>query len=60
MGSIAFTQVWDAPADLHLHAEVGWTPGWAILAGVLAFHVWLLYIMLRHSNATREPVMREV
>lgn len=60
MGSIAFTQVWETPADLHLHAEVGWTPGWAILLGVLAFHAWLVYIMVRHSGATREPVMREV
>jgi uncharacterized membrane protein len=60
MGSIAFTQVWERPADLHLHAEVGWTPGWAILVGVLGFHAWLGYIMLRHSGATREPVMREV
>ena len=60
VGSIAFMQVWDTPSDVHLHAEIGWTPGWAILLGVLAFHAWLVFIMLRHGGATRDPVMREV
>jgi uncharacterized membrane protein len=60
VGSVAFTQIWDSPSDLHVHAEVGWTPGWAIVLGVLAFHAWLAYIMVRHSGATREGVVREV
>lgn len=59
-GSLALTQILTRPADLHLQAEVGWTPGWAVLALVLGFHAWLVYIMLRYSAATREPVMREV
>lgn len=60
VGSLAFTQVWTKPSDLHLQAEIGWTPGWAILLGVLGFHAWLVYIMVRHGGATQETVMREV
>ena len=59
-GSLAFTQILTRPADLHLQAEIGWTPGWAVLAGVLGFHAWLVYIMIRHGGATREAVMGEV
>jgi uncharacterized membrane protein len=59
-GSLAFTDILSKPADLHLQAEVGWTPGWVVLAAVLLFHAWLVYIMIRHGGATREPVMREV
>lgn len=59
-GSLAFTEIWAKPAGLHLQAEVGWTPGWAVLSSVLGFHAWLVYIMIRHGGATREPVMREV
>lgn len=59
-GSLAFTQVVAKPSDLHLQAEIGWTPGWAVFALVLGFHAWLVYIMVRHGGATREPVMREV
>lgn len=60
MGSVAFTQVWDTPKDLHLQAEVGWTPGWAVLLGVMGFHAWLVYVMVRHGGATRDAVLREV
>ncbi len=60
IGSIAFTQVWETPADLHLHAEVGWTPGWAVLSAVLLVHAWLGYVMVRFGKATREPILREV
>lgn len=59
-GSLAFTQILTRPSDLHLQAEIGWTPGWAVLAIVLMFHAWLVYIMIRHGGATREAVMREV
>ena len=60
VGSLAFAEIWSKPSDLHLQAEVGWTPGWAVLACVLGFHLWLVYIMIRHGGATREAVMREV
>ena len=60
VGSIAFTEVWESPRDLHFHAEVGWTPGWAIFMGVLIFHAWLVYIMLRHGHATYEQTLGEV
>jgi uncharacterized membrane protein len=60
VGSVAFMHIWDTPADLHLHAEIGWTPGWAILAGVLGFHGWLGYVMIKHRGATREAVVPEV
>jgi uncharacterized membrane protein len=59
-GSIAFLDLWARPSDLRLRAEVGWTPGWAVLAFVLGFHGWLVYLMIRHGDATREAVMREV
>jgi uncharacterized membrane protein len=59
-GSLAFTQILTRPSDLHLQAEIGWTPGWAVLVLVLGFHAWLVYIMIRYGGATREPVMREV
>ena len=59
-GSLAFMDIWAKPANLHVQAEIGWTPGWAIFFGVLIFHVWLIYVMLRYGGATREPVVREV
>jgi uncharacterized membrane protein len=60
VGSVSFSQIWATPSDLHLQAEVGWTPGWTVLAVVFAFYGWLGYVMIRHGNATREPVLREV
>jgi uncharacterized membrane protein len=60
VGSVAFMRIWDTPSDLHLQAEIGWTPGWAILAVVLVFHGWLIYVMVRHGRATQEPLVREV
>ena len=60
IGSVAFMQIWDTPADLHLRAEVGWTPGWAVLLFVLLFHAWLLYVMLRYGKATQDASLREV
>jgi len=59
-GSLAFMHIWAKLADLHLQAEIGWTPGWAVLSAVLGFHGWLVYIMVRHGGATRDVVMREV
>jgi uncharacterized membrane protein len=59
-GSVALTQIWTRPSGLHLQAEVGWTPGWAVLSAVLGFYGWLVYTMIRHGGATREAVMREV
>jgi uncharacterized membrane protein len=59
-GSIAFLQIWERPSDLHLQAQIGWTPGWAVLAGVLGFHLWLVYIMVRYRGATQERFLREV
>ena len=59
-GSLAFTQILSRPADLHLQAEIGWTPGWAVLAAVVGFHAWLVFVMVRYGAATRDPVMREV
>jgi len=60
VGSLAFTQIVAQPADLHLQAEIGWTPGWVVLTLVLGFYAWLGYIMIRHGAATQDPVMREV
>jgi len=60
VGSVAFTHIWESPSDLHVHAEVGWTPGWAIFLAVLGFHGWLAYIMVRHGGATRDAAVREV
>jgi len=60
IGSIAFMQIWETPADLHLHANVGWTPGWSVLSVLLLFHAWLGYVMVRFGKATRDPVLREV
>jgi uncharacterized membrane protein len=59
-GSVAFFDLVARPSDLKLRAEVGWTPGWAVLAHVLTFYGWLVYIMIRHRGATQEAVMREV
>jgi uncharacterized membrane protein len=60
IGSVAFTQIWETPRDMHLQAEVGWTPGWAVLLAVLGFHGWLVYVMIRYGRATRDAVLREV
>ena len=60
IGSVAFMQIWETPSDLHLRAEVGWTPGWAVLLGVLLFHAWLLYVMVRYGKATHDSSLREV
>lgn len=59
-GSIALLQIWARPSDLHMQAQIGWTPGWAVLLGVLGFYAWLLYIMIRYRGATQEAFMREV
>jgi uncharacterized membrane protein len=60
LGSVAFTRIWEAPSSLQIYAEVGWTPGWAVLLCVLGFHAWLLFIMVRHGAATEGPILREV
>jgi uncharacterized membrane protein len=59
-GSVAFTQIWESPSDLHIRAEVGWTPGWFIFLVVLGFHAWLAYVMVRHGGATRHAIVQEV
>ena len=59
-GSVAFLQIVAKPSDLHLQAEIGWTPGWAVFAFVSIFYATLAYIMIRHRGATQETFMREV
>jgi uncharacterized membrane protein len=59
-GSLAFTQVWATPSNVHLQAQIGWTPGWVVFAVVFGFYGWLGYVMVRHSGATRDPVVQDV
>ncbi len=59
-GSMALTQVLSSPSNVHLQAQIGWTPGWAVFAAVFAFYGWLAYVMIRHSGATRHPIVQDV
>lgn len=60
LGSVVFTELWQTPSDLNLHAEIGWTPGWVVLLAVLWFYGWLGYVMFRHGHATRGGVLTGV
>ena len=60
VGRVEWTKLIEAPQTIHRLAAIGWTPGWIVMAIVLAFHGWLAYLMLRHGGMEEERVFGEV
>jgi uncharacterized membrane protein len=46
--------------ELVQRAAIGYVPGWVVLASVLTFYGWMLYVMWRHRESTGELAYGEV
>ncbi len=47
--------------DEWLHkAAIGYIPGWVVLTSILAFYIWLLYVMVKHRKVAGELSLGEV
>jgi uncharacterized membrane protein len=46
--------------ELIRRASIGYVPGWVVLAGVLAFYGWMIFVMQRHRETTGELAYGEV
>jgi uncharacterized membrane protein len=60
VGTIDWKRLVDAPQTIHQLAAIGWTPGWIVMALVLGFYAWLVYVMVRYGGVEEEQVFGEV
>jgi uncharacterized membrane protein len=53
-------QIVRSTGELSHNASIGYVPGWLVLAVILAFYGWMLYIMIKHRETTGELAYGEV